>query len=152
MPSGIDHIDKMFGLFNLGNSVERYLARTPSAARWRASFYAWQEDYPLVLAPVFGLPPPLLDFDDFLSLEATRELFDRMRCVMWVNCLSLPGVALGNGAQLVGRRFHDRQVLSAARTARAALGPGDGGRGVAFSASQVVREAEALGTRSLRSS
>jgi amidase len=42
---------------------------------------------------------------------------------MWVNCLSLPAVALGNGAQLVGRRFHDREVLAAARTARSALGP-----------------------------
>ena len=75
-----------------------------------------------MLAPVFALPTPAIDFDDFLSADATRELFDRMRCVMWVNCLSLPGVALGNGAQLVGRRFQDREVLAAARTARAALG------------------------------
>jgi amidase len=122
-PSGIDHIDKMFGLFDLGNGVEPYLAALAERRALARSFYAWQEDYPLVLAPVFALPPPLLDFDDFLSVEATRELFDRMRCVTWVNCLSLPGVALGNGAQLVGRRFHDRQVLAAARTARAALGP-----------------------------
>lgn len=121
-PSGIDHIDKMFGLFDLGSGVERYLAALGERRALARAFYAWQEDYPLVLAPVFALPPPLLDFDDFLSVEATRELFDRMRCVTWVNCLSLPGVALGNGAQLVGRRFHDRQVLAAARTARAALG------------------------------
>ena len=122
-PSGIDHIDKMFGLFDLGCGVERYLAALAERRALARSFYAWQEDYPLVLAPVFALPPPSLDFDDFLSVEATRELFDRMRCVTWVNCLSLPGVALGNGAQLVGRRFHDRQVLAAARTARVALGP-----------------------------
>ena len=122
-PSGIDHIDKMFGLFGLGNGVERYLAALGERRALARSFHAWQEDYPLVLAPVFGLPPPLLDFDDFLSVEATRELFDRMRCVTWVNCLSLPAVALGNGTQIVGRRFHDRQVLAAARSARAALGP-----------------------------
>ena len=121
--AGIDHIDKMFGLFDLGDRVERYLAALAERRALARTFSAWQQDYPLVLAPVFGLPTPALDFDDFLSVEATRELFDRMRCVMWVNCLSLPGVALGNGAQLVGRRFHDREVLAAARTARTALGP-----------------------------
>ena len=40
-----------------------------------------------------------------------------MRCVLWVNLLGLPAAALGNGAQLVGRRFHDRDVLRAARDA-----------------------------------
>ncbi len=122
-PSGIDHIDKMFGQFDLGPGVESYLGALAERRALARSFHAWQEDYPLVLAPVFGLPTPPIDFDDFLSVDATRELFDRMRCVMWVNCLSLPGVALGNGAQLVGRRFQDREVLAAARTARAALGP-----------------------------
>ena len=29
--------------------------------------------------------------------------------------LGLPALALGNGAQLVGRRFHDRDVLQAGR-------------------------------------
>ena len=106
-----------------GTASSAYLAALAERRALARSFYAWQEDYPLVLAPVFALPTPPIDFDDFLSVDATRELFDRMRCVTWVNCLSLPGVALGNGAQLVGRRFHDRQVLAAARTARAALGP-----------------------------
>lgn len=122
-PSGLDHIDKMFGLFDLGPGVESYVGALTERRALARSFYAWQEEYPLVLAPVFALPTPAIDFDDFLSSDATRELFDRMRCVMWVNCLSLPGVALGNGAQLVGRRFQDREVLAAARIARSALGP-----------------------------
>ena len=104
-PSGIDHIDKMFGLFDLGNGVERYLGALAERRALARAFYAWQEDYPLVLAPVFALPPPSLDFDDFLSVEATRELFDRMRCVTWVNCLSLPGVGAGQ------RRATRRQAL-----------------------------------------
>jgi hypothetical protein len=54
--------------------------------------------------------------------DVAGGVFDRMRCVMWVNCLSLPGVPLGTDVQLVGRRFQDREVLAAARTARAALG------------------------------
>ena len=75
------------------------------------------EEYPLVLCPVAGMDAPPLDYDDFLPPEGTRALFDRMRCVLWVNLLGLPAAALGNGAQLVGRRFHDRDVLRAARDA-----------------------------------
>jgi amidase len=47
--------------------------------------------------------------------EETRELFDRMRGVLWVNLLGLPAVALGNGVQIVARRFHDRDALRAAQ-------------------------------------
>ncbi len=121
--SGIQHIDAMFGLFHLGDRVASYLDAMRERRALARAVYAWQERYPLVVAPVAGMPAPPLDFDHLLSSEATRELFDRMRCVMWVNLLGLPGVAIGNGVQLVGRRFHDREVLAAARVARAALGP-----------------------------
>ena len=70
-----------------------------------------------MLCPVAGMDAPALDYDDFLPPEDTRALFDRMRCVLWVNLLGLPAAALGNGAQLVGRRVHDRDVLRAARDA-----------------------------------
>ena len=121
--SAIDHIDKMFGLFDLGDQVTSYLAALRERRALARMVYAWQEEFPLAVAPVAGMPTPPLDFDHMLSIEATRELFDRMRCVTWVNCLGLPGVALGNGVQIVGRRFSDREVLAAARTARTALGP-----------------------------
>ena len=51
---------------------------------------------------------PGLDFDQYLDLEATRDLFDHMRDVVWVNLLSLPSLALPNGIQLVARRFRGR--------------------------------------------
>jgi Asp-tRNA(Asn)/Glu-tRNA(Gln) amidotransferase A subunit family amidase len=53
--------------------------------------------------------------------EATRALFDRMRGLLWVNLFGPPAVAVGDGAQLVARRFHDRDAL---RAARACLGEG----------------------------
>ena len=38
-----------------------------------------------------------------------------MRGVLWVNLFGLPAVALGNGVQIVARRFHDRAAMQAAR-------------------------------------
>lgn len=121
--SGLQHIEAMFGLFDLGPSVERYLRAVLERRALARAVYAWMEQYPLVLAPVAGMATPRLDFDHFLSIEQTRELFDHMRCVMWVNLLGLPSVALGNGAQIVARRFHEREALEAARAAREGLGP-----------------------------
>jgi amidase len=81
------------------------------------------EEWPLVVAPVAGMTALPLDFDEQLTLEETRELFDRMRGVLWVNLLGLPAVALGNGVQIVARRFHDRAAMQAAR----AIETGGGG-------------------------
>jgi amidase len=81
------------------------------------------EEWPLVVAPVVGMTAPPLDFDEQLTLEETRELFDRMRGVLWVNLLGLPAVALGNGVQIVARRFHDSAAMQAAR----AIETGGGG-------------------------
>lgn len=112
--SGLQHIEALFGQFELGPEVERYLAALLERRALARATAAWMEEYPLVLAPVAGMTAPALDFDEALSLEATRELFDRMRGALWVNLLGLPAVALGNGAQIVARRFHDRAALRAA--------------------------------------
>jgi len=72
------------------------------------------EEHPLVVAPVAGMVPPPLDFDHYLSVDETRNLFDHMRDVVWVNLLSLPAVALPNGIQIVARRFHEAEAFAAA--------------------------------------
>jgi amidase len=46
-----------------------------------------------------------------------------MRNVVWVNLLSLPGIALPNGIQIVARRFHEAEALAAATAAAGALAP-----------------------------
>ena len=46
-----------------------------------------------------------------------------MRNVVWVNLLSLPGVALPNGIQIVARRFREAEALDAAEAVERALGP-----------------------------
>jgi amidase len=81
------------------------------------------EEHPLVVCPIAGMPTPPLDFDHLLSADESRELFDRMRNVVWVNLLSLPGIALPNGIQIVARRFHEAEALAAATAAAGALAP-----------------------------
>jgi len=112
--SALHHIETLYGQFELGPRVERYLAALNKRRALARAVAAWMEHYPLVLAPVAGMTAPPLDYDELIGPEATRALFDRMRAVLWVNLLGLPAVALGNGAQIVGRRFHDRAVLRAA--------------------------------------
>jgi amidase len=72
---------------------------------------------------VAGMTAPPLEFDFDLGREATRDLFDHMRDVVWVNLLSLPAIALPNGIQVVARRFHEAEALAAARVAAEALEP-----------------------------
>jgi amidase len=114
--SALQHAEALFGQFELGSEVARYLDALFERRALARAVAAWMEDYPLVLAPVAGMPAPPLDFDEGLSLEETRALFDRMRGQLWVNLFGLPAVALGDGAQIVARRFHDRDALRAARS------------------------------------
>lgn len=121
--SGAQHIDAMFGLFEVGNDATRYIKAFIERRTMVRETALWMEDHPLVLAPVAGMAAPMLDFDHYLDSAQTRELFDHMRNVMWVNLLSLPGVALPNGIQIVARRFREAEALDAAEVVERALGP-----------------------------
>jgi amidase len=114
LDSGRVHIEEMFGLFDLGPDVRRYGAAWLERRALQDRLVRFLEEYPLVVAPVAGMPTPLLDFDDHIGVEASDELFQRMRCVVWVNLFGLPGLALPNGIQLVTRRFHEPDLLAAA--------------------------------------
>ena len=81
------------------------------------------EKYLLIVAPVAGMQTPALDFDHYLAPAATRDLFDHMRDVLWVNLLNLPSLSLPNGIQLVARRFHEAEAAAAAAAVVDALGP-----------------------------
>jgi len=113
-PAGRRHVEELFGAFELGDDPARH------NAAWieRAGLYeAWAlaaRRYPIVVAPIAGMPTPPLDFDVDLGRPATLALFDRMRCVPWVNLFGLPALALPTGIQLVGRRFHEADLLDAA--------------------------------------
>ena len=121
--SNRQHIEAMFGLFELGTDVERYIAAFAERRAIAREVALWMETHPIVLAPVAGMTAPPLDFDHFLDEAATRALFDTMRNVMWVNALSLPAIALPNGVQLVGRRFREDELFSAAAVVERALAP-----------------------------
>jgi amidase len=116
-PSGLHHAESVFGPAERGPDVARYLEAMVERRALAREIAAWMERYPLVLAPVTGMTAPPIEFDDMIPPEETAALLQRMRGVAWVNLLGLPAVALGNGAQVVARRFHDRDALAAARAA-----------------------------------
>jgi amidase len=111
------HIEEMFGAYELGDEVTRYLAAWGERRALQQVLLEAMAEYPLILAPVAGMPAPLLDFDDHIGREASVALLDQMRCVPWVNLFSLPSLALPNGIQIVGRRFDELTVLAAGRAA-----------------------------------
>lgn len=123
LASGRVHIDEMFGLFDLGPDVRRYGAAWLERRALQDRLVRFLEEYPLVVAPVVGMPTPPLDFDDHIGVEASAALFQRMRCVMWVNLFGLPGLALPNGIQLVTRRFHEPDLLATAAAIEPLLPP-----------------------------
>ncbi len=112
--SSRQHIETMFGLFDLGGSLAAYARSYAERRAVAQATAAFMEEHPLIVAPVAGMKAPFLDFDDHLDVDATGALFDHMRDVVWVNLLSLPSVALPNGIQIVGRRFREAEAFSAA--------------------------------------
>lgn len=112
--SGRQHVEDLFGAFALGSDLGAYLDAWAERAALYAQWARVARRYPLVIAPVAGMPTPALDFDELIGRDATLALFDRMRCVPWVNLFGLPSLALPNGIQLVGRRFHEADLFDAA--------------------------------------
>ncbi len=121
--SGRQHVEQMFGAVALDGSVSSYNDAWIERAGLLVSWAEFSTRYPIVVAPVAGMPTPLLDFDDMLDAEATTALFDSMRCVPWVNLFGVPSLALPNGIQLVGRRFREDQLFAAARAIEPGLAP-----------------------------
>jgi amidase len=121
--SGRQHVEQMFGAVALDGSVSSYNDAWIERHGLLVEWLRFAEEFPIVLAPVAGMPAPLLDFDHLLDAEATSALFDSMRCVPWVNLFGLPSLALPNGIQLVGRRFREDELFAAARALEPALPP-----------------------------
>lgn len=115
------HIEEMFGAYELGSDVSRYIDAWRERRDLQNILSAAMEDRPLILAPVAGMRAPLLDFDDHIGREASVRLLDKMRAVPWVNLFSLPSLALPNGIQIVGRRFRELDVLAAGRSIQSHL-------------------------------
>jgi amidase len=116
-------IRAMLELWQPDERVDSYIAAWVARRRLVRETAVWMEQHPLVLSPIAGMATPPLDFDHFLSVERTRELVNRMRNTLWPPLLGLPAVALPNGVQIVGRRFHDHEALAAGLVVARALGP-----------------------------
>lgn len=115
IPSERVHIEEMFGAFELGDDIARYLRAWEERSLLQLRLAEAMERYALVLSPLAGMPAPPLDFDDHIGREASLELFDKMRCVPWVNLFGLPSLGLPNGMQIVGRKYDELTILEAGR-------------------------------------
>lgn len=114
------YLEAMFGSRRLPGIAELVAAQTEPASL-ASAVSTWMDQNPLVVAPVVGAEPPPLGFDRDLSASGAAQLFDLMRNAVWVNLLGLPGAALPNGIQVVGRRFAEAEVFDAAGSARPLL-------------------------------
>jgi amidase len=121
--SGRQHAELWARSRYLGDRLGPYLAAVVERHAVARETALWMEEFPLVLSPVAGMPVPELEFDEYLTMDQMRRLSDQMRNAVWVNTLSLPGVALPNGVQIVARRFHEEEALAAAAALEHALGP-----------------------------
>ena len=121
--SGRQHIEEMFGIYDLGQDVGRYFASFMERRAIVRETAVWMENHPLILAPVAATSAPPLDFDLYLDRQESQLLFDSMRSLPWVNLLSLPSVALPNGVQIVARRFYETDIFHAALAVERAIGP-----------------------------
>lgn len=113
--SGRQHVEQMFGAVALDGSVSSYNDAWIERAAMLVKWAAFSDQYPIVIAPIAGMPTPLLDFDHMLGAESTTALFNSMRCVPWVNLFGVPSLALPNGVQLIGRRFREDELFAVAR-------------------------------------
>lgn len=120
--SNRQHIEAMFGIYSGGTEARGYIQAFIERRQIQREVAQWMEEHPLVLCPVAGMSTPPLDFDHMLDREQTQRLFDQMRNIPWVNLLGLPSVALPNGMQIVGRRFHEAQALEAAAAVQQVIG------------------------------
>lgn len=89
----------------------------------------FQEQYPLILGPVFARQP-FAPNADIVSTGALRELFMDLALTVTVNLLGLPSATvpvgvingLPQGVQLIGPRFGEEICLQAAEAVERALG------------------------------
>ena len=106
--SNRQHIEAQFGLFDLGDSLSAWMRSVVERRQTAQATAQLMEEHPLDRRARRGHEDARRSTSTSTSIvDATRDLFDHMRDVVWVNLLSLPSLALPNGIQLVARRFHE---------------------------------------------
>jgi len=123
-----DLVDVFVGASDV-DSLDGYIRATADRTRlWRA-WSVFQEDYPLVLAPVSQVPPFPQGADE-QGPESYRQLMDHQSMLYAVNLLGLPSAAVPTGlagdapigVQIIGPRFREDLCLDAAQVIETATG------------------------------
>ena len=110
--------------------VAGYGAAVGRRVEIRSAWSAFQQRFPLILAPVVT-DTPFRVGQDLGGPDATDEIFQAHRMLVAVSCLGNPAVALPvgtftggmpDGVQLIGPLFGERLALAAARDVERACG------------------------------
>jgi amidase len=110
--------------------VAGYGAAVGRRVEIRSAWSAFQQQFPLILAPVVTQAPFRVG-RDLEGPDATDEIFQANRMLVAVSCLGNPAVALPvgtvtdgmpDGVQLIGPWFGERLALAAARDVERACG------------------------------
>ena len=124
-PDAYDFLVRALDLFGVESPTE-YEAMYGQRHRIASVWQEFQEDYPVILAPIMTQPPFVVGYD----LQEPGDVLDQMRFEVALNLLGLPavcvptGVANGlpQGVEVIGGRFREGLCLEAARTIEDALG------------------------------
>lgn len=124
LSDGVRHyVNRIYGPHDLGTDLRPWLEVEKRLWVIEREMGEFMAEYPLILSPVTGYRRPPIDYDYDLTESGGKDVFDHMRCTVWVNALTLPAVALGNGAELVGRKWYDAEVASASADVLKQLDP-----------------------------
>ncbi len=112
----------MFGVESPTEYVAMYAQRHAIASAWQE----FQEDYPVVVAPILTQPPFVVGYD----LQEPGDVLDQMRFEVAMNLLGLPAVCVPTGVadglpqvvEVIGGRYREDLCLEAAQAIEDALG------------------------------
>ncbi len=124
-PDAYDFLVRALDMFGVESPTE-YEAMYGQRHRIASVWQEFQEDYPVMVAPIMTQPPFVVGYD----LQEPGDVLDQMRFEVALNLLGLPAVCLPTGVanglpqvvELIGGRYREGLCLEAAQAVEDALG------------------------------
>ena len=124
-PDAYDFLVRALDMFGVESGAEysaMFTDRHAVASVWQE----FQEDYPVIVAPILTQPPFVIGYD----LQEPGDVLDQMRFEVVMNLLGLPTVCVPTGVadglpqvvELVGGRYREDLCLAAGQVVEDALG------------------------------
>ena len=124
-PDAYDFLVRALDMFG-GESGSEYSAMFTDRHAIASAWQEFQEDYPVVVAPILTQPPFVIGYD----LQEPGDVLDQMRFEVAMNLLGLPAVCVPTGVagglpqvvEVVGGRYREDLCLEAGQVIEDALG------------------------------